>query len=112
MRQGVGLLSKAQFEQGLLNGDFEVIMLPHACVALVSWGECEEGKVLNILTTTGDLKYAETGLYAIEIAALKRGAKVIMSVGHLGWYKFAKSHGYDVKKVMLMRKNIHARALS
>lgn len=113
MRQGVGLLSQEQFQQGLANKEIEVLLLPHNCACLVSFGECEQGKVLNVLTVTGDLRYASEGIIAIEQAALQRGANVVMSVGHMGWYKFAQIHGYNVKKVMLMRKDLrHANTLS
>lgn len=113
LRQGVGLLSREQFREGLINEEFFILMLPHNCAALCSFGECEQGKVCNVLTTTGNKDYATDCLLALEAAAIKRGANIIMSVGHLGWTKFLISHGYSVKKVMLMRKDLnHARTLS
>jgi hypothetical protein len=112
LRIGHGLLDRAQFENALVNGDLEVILLPYGCAALVGWGECEDGKTLNIMTTVGREEHADIGLMAIEHAGIQRGAQVVISVGRRGWKMLAQRHGYEVQECILMRKKLNANPVS
>jgi hypothetical protein len=110
MRVGHGLLT--QFEGALVNGELEVLLLPHGCAALIGWGECEDGKTLNIMTTVGREEHSDIGLMAIEYAGAQRGAKVVISVGRKGWKGLAQRHGYQVQDCILMRKKLDANTIS
>lgn len=112
MRVGHGLLDRTQFEDALVNGELEVLLLPYGCAALVGWGECEDGKTLNIMTTVGREEHADVGLMAIEYAAAQRGAKVVISVGRRGWKGLAQRHGYQVQECILMRKKLDGNTIS
>lgn len=112
LRIGHGLLSREQFEGALVNGELEVLLLPHGCAALVGWGECEDGKTLNIMTTIGREEHADIGLMAIEYAGMQRGAKVVISVGRRGWKPLAQRHQYEVTECILMRKKLNADTIS
>lgn len=112
LRIGHGILSQEQFEGALVNGELEVLLLPHGCAALIGWGECEEGRTLNIMTTVGAEQHSDVGLMAIEYAAMQRGAKVVISVGRRGWKQLALRHGYQVQECILMRKRLNADTIS
>ncbi len=106
LRKGHGLLSPAQFYEAMRTDAIRVLDLPHDCYALYAVGESEEGRVLNILTTTGDATHGDAGLAAIEYEARRIGAKLVMSVGRPGWTGLARAHGYDVTPCVLMRKKL------
>lgn len=107
LRTGHALLTPEQFKIALAHGDLEVLLLPHHGAALVMFGECTEGKALNILTATGKLEHGNAGLRAIEAAAKARGARVVMSVGRAGWKHIAQFRGYTVEPCILMKKVLH-----
>lgn len=104
LRKGHSILSTEQFKFALQEGAIEVLMLPHHGAALVAFGECEEGKCLNILTTTGQMAHANAGLRGIEAAARSRDCRVVMSVARAGWTSLAKFRGYTVTPTILMKK--------
>jgi hypothetical protein len=112
LRRGHGLLSIEQYEAALVNGELEVLLLPHGCAALIGFGECEDGRTLNIMTTVGREEHADIGLMAIEHAAMQRGAKVVISVGRRGWKGLAQRHQYSVQDCILMRKKLNADSIS
>lgn len=112
LRIGHGLLSREQFQAALVNGDLEVLLLPHGCAALISWGECEDGRTLNIMTTVGREEHADIGLMAIEHAGMQKGAQVVISVGRRGWKPLAQRHQYEVQDCILMRKKLNANPIS
>lgn len=106
LRKGHGLLSPAQFYEAMRTDAVRVLALPHDCYALYAVGESEEGRVLNILTTTGDAAHGDAGIVAIEDEARRIGARCVMSVGRPGWTGLARNHGYDVTPCILMRKTL------
>lgn len=112
LRAGHALLSREQFQEALIGTELEVLALPNNCAALIAWGECADGRVLNILTTVGSERHADLALMCIEAAAKERGAKVVMSVGRRGWSALAKRHSYIVNDCILMRKNLDANPVS
>lgn len=107
LRRGHSILSVQQFRLALEEGAIEVLMLPHHGAALVAFGECEEGKCLHILTTTGQMEHANAGLRGIEAAAKARDCKVVMSVGRAGWTSLARFRGYTVTPSIIMKKVLH-----
>lgn len=107
LRKGHSILSVEQFKTALQEGAIEVLMLPHHGAALVTFGECEEGKCLHILTTTGQMEHANAGLRGIETAARSRGCRVVMSVGRAGWSHLANFRGYTVTPAIIMKKVLH-----
>lgn len=104
LRIGHGLLTREQFAKELRDGNLIMLALPRSCYALVSIGSCEVGLAVNILTTTGNAKYALEGLLAIERFARDRQAKMVISVGRPGWTKLAESQGYSVQRTIIMKK--------
>lgn len=104
LRQGHGVLSPMQFVSELHAGNIEVLALPNECFVLVCWGTCAEGNVMNILTTVGSMEHASHAITCYEEAARSRKADVVMSVGHPGWSKLVKQHGYEVTTRILMKK--------
>jgi hypothetical protein len=104
LRVGHAILSPNQFTHELITGNFEVLALPNDCAALVTWGTYEGGQVLYILTVTCDYKFASHALTCIEAAARERKAQAIMSVGHRGWERLVKEHGFEVQRKLLMKK--------
>lgn len=104
LRIGHGILDREQFLRCLYTGEFECWQLPHDQFALVSWGQHKSGPALNILTTVGSIEHAKEGLAAIERGAKARGAKVVISVGRLGWRSLVKHAGYTVEPCILMTK--------
>ena len=104
LKKGHALVSDQMFVDGLLNGSMHVIMLPNRCATLVEWNESHYGRTLNILTVTGDLKYADEALEAIIDAAKHDGACMIFSVGHCGWKEIVQRHGFETKPALFMQK--------
>jgi hypothetical protein len=57
-----------------------------------------------VLTVTGAKDDWDVGIRALETIARKNDAKLIYSVGHLGWEKSMRAHGYTTERVLRMRK--------
>lgn len=104
LRLGHGLLSPQQFRNAILMHDIEVWSLPHRQFALMTWGDSEDGRVANILTTLGSIDHAADGLREIEYLAKVYGARVVMSVGRPGWRNMVEDMGYTVSPCILMKK--------
>lgn len=111
LRLGHGLLSQVQFAQALVDSAVEILMVSHG-VILVGWGECEQGRTLNILTVHGNLADIDISYEELEAAAYERGADVIMSVGRPGYAASAERNGYEVTHTILMRKSLNGYSLS
>lgn len=101
---GHGLLDREEFVRLLSTGEIEIIIFRNQCAALVTWGQSAEGKLLNILTSSGEINACAVALDYLEQAAKDSGAKVIASVGHPGWARIMKQKGYDLKPRLFMRK--------
>lgn len=107
LRLGHGLLSREQFLKMLMDGTFEIWRLPLNGYALISWGESEHGKTCNIMTSHGDAgnpEAVDAAIKAIERIARERGARVVLSVGRVGYASAAKANGYKVERCILMKK--------
>lgn len=72
--------------------------------ALVEFVDTKYGKTLNVLTVTGSKPDWDVGIAALERIARLNGAQYIYSVGHLGWEKAMRRHGYKTERVLRMSK--------
>lgn len=104
LRTGHGYLNRLQFANLLRSGKFQIIVFRNNAAALVAGSDCEDGRILNILTVRGNLKTCEAALPLLEEAAKNAGYNVLVSTGHLGWCEMMERHGYTTKKLLLMRK--------
>lgn len=104
LRQGHGLLAPDAFVRSLETSELEVLLLPGQFAALVTWGACEDGLTLNVLTVTGELENAKEAFLALEAAARHSEARQILSVGHPGWKRLVESIGYETHTRLCMRK--------
>lgn len=106
LRLGHNLLSIEQYAALLMSGDLEILMIPYGAI-LVDWGECADGKVMNILTVTGNITdNVSLSVQAFEGAARERGAKVILSLGRTAYAKILEPYGYQITYKVLMRKDL------
>lgn len=104
LRKSHGMLSKDMFEAALKTGQIQVLLLPDDAVALVSWGLCEEGKALHVLTIYTTMEQADSTLASIEGAARESAADCVIAVTRHGWKKTAKLHGCDVHDCLFIKK--------
>lgn len=104
LRAGHGLLSRELFVNALQIGEIEILLLPGGFAALCTWGECDEGLTLNVLTVTGTLEHARLAFEVLEIAARHSEAAQIISIGHPGWRALVESIGYTTNMRLFMRK--------
>lgn len=104
LRKGHGLLSRELFINALRVGDMEVLLLPGDFLALVTWGECEAGLTMNVLTVTGDLAHASYAFEMLEQAARHAEAQQIISIGHPGWRRMVEALGYTTHTRLCMHK--------
>lgn len=104
LRKGHGLLSRELFANALRVGDMEVLLLPGSFVALITWGECEAGLTMNVLTVAGSLEHAADAFTMLEQAARHAEAQQIISIGHPGWRKLVESLGYTTHTRLCMHK--------
>lgn len=72
--------------------------------ALVEIVDTSFGKTLNVLTVVGNKDDWDAGIQALEHIARANGAKLIYSVGHLGWERAMRRHGYTTERVLRMKK--------
>lgn len=106
LRIGHNLLSIEQYAAMLMSGDLEILMIPYGAI-LVDWGDCAEGKVMNILTVTGNITdNVRVSIGSFEEAARERGAKVILSLGRTAYAKILEPFGYLITHKVLMRKEL------
>src|SRR6185436_11087872 len=80
LRRGHGLLNREVFANALRFCEMEVLLLPGGFAALVTWGECEDGFTMNVLTVTGTLAQARGAFELLECAARHAEAQQIISV--------------------------------
>lgn len=106
LRKGYGYLGPEQFVTQLGANDLRIILFKNRACALVQLVPYQDGTVLNILTVHGDMERCENALQHLEQAAKDAGANLIVSVGHPGWEPMMKKHGYQVKRRLLMRKEL------
>jgi hypothetical protein len=92
-----------QFAELLDNGTFQIWKAGNI-YALIEFVETSYGKTLNVLTVTGSKEDFDIGIAALEPIARMNGAKLIYSVGHLGWEKGMQKHGYTTERVLRMKK--------
>lgn len=95
--------TKEQFIEFLDNGTFQ-IWQAGSIYALVEFVDTSYGKTLNVLTVTGSKDQWDVGIAALEDIARMNGAKLIYSVGHIGWEKAMQRHGYTTERVLRMKK--------
>lgn len=74
--------------------------------ALVEFVSTKYGKTLNVLTVVGNKVDFDVGIRALDSIALMNNAKYIYSVGHLGWEKSMRQHGYKTERVLRMSKEV------
>lgn len=110
LRHGHGLLSREVFTHALQLGEMEVLLLSGGFAALVTWGECEDGLTMNVLTVTGTLDQAKEAFGALELAARHSEAAQIISIGHPGWQRLVEALGYQTDLRLCMRKLLHDQA--
>jgi hypothetical protein len=72
--------------------------------ALVEIVDTSYGRTLNVLTVVGSKEDWDVGIEALEHIARANGADMIYSVGHLGWEKSMRQHGYTTERVLRMKK--------
>ena len=72
--------------------------------ALVEIVDTSYGRTLNVLTVVGSKEDWNVGIEALEHIARANDADMIYSVGHLGWEKSMKQHGYTTERVLRMKK--------
>jgi hypothetical protein len=104
MRKSHGMLSRDMFVNALKTGQIQLLLLPDDAAALVSWGLCEEGKALHILTIHTAMENADSTLASIEGAARESAADCVMAVTRHGWKKTAKLHGCEVHDCLFIKK--------
>lgn len=104
LRNGQNLLSVEQFADNLATGNLEILALPYDSAVLMCWNDSKDGRVFNVITCAGDFSKMEE-LYAIvEHAARSAGAGVILSVGRPGYSKALEAKGYELQKLLVMKK--------
>jgi hypothetical protein len=104
LRTGHSLLSPAQFAAALYASDLEVLLFENECAVLCSWGYMRYGYTCSILTVHCNTEQAEYLLPLLETAVRTRGGKAMISVGHAGWSRLVKRHGFIVKPCVFMEK--------
>ena len=100
---GYGFATRDQLIQLLNDGIYE-IWRARDIYALVEFVYTRFGKTLNVLTVTGARDDWQVGIEALEVIARKNDAKLIYSVGHLGWEKAMRANGYKTERVLRMSK--------
>lgn len=100
---GYGFVSREQLidliEEGIVQ-----IWRARDIYALVEFVDTSYGKTLNVLTVTGSKDDWHIGIEALERIARMNDVKLIYSVGHLGWEKAMREHGYKTERVLRMSK--------
>lgn len=104
LRLGHGLLNREVFTNALRFGEMEVLLLPGGFAALVTWGECDDGFTMNVLTVTGRMDQAREAFEVLERVARHSEAQQIISIGHPGWRRLVESIGYTTHTRLCMRK--------
>ena len=100
---GYGFVSREQLIDLLEEGIFQ-IWRANNIYALVEFVDTSYGKTLNVLTVTGSKDDWHVGIEALERIAQINDVKLIYSVGHLGWEKAMREHGYKTERVLRMSK--------
>jgi hypothetical protein len=106
LRKGYGYLGVEQFAAQLENGSLKIIIFKNHATALVQIVPYENGHLLNILTVRGNIERCDLAITLLEQAAKEAGANLIVSIGHTGWLKTMKKHGYYTERKLLMRKEL------
>lgn len=101
--EGYVFATPEQFAQFLDDGTFQIWKAGNI-YALVEFVDTSYGKTLNVLTVTGSKEEFDVGIAALEPIARMNGAKLIYSVGHLGWERAMQRHGYTTERVLRMKK--------
>jgi hypothetical protein len=104
LRKGYGYLGPEQFVIQLGSNDLRIIIFKNRAAALVQLVPYTDGVVCNILTVHGNIKSCDNAIEWIEQAAKEAGANLLVSIGHAGWERIMKKHGYEIEKRLLMRK--------
>lgn len=100
---GYGFATRDQLIQLLNDGIYEIWQARNI-YALVEFVYTRFGKTLNVLTVTGARDDWQVGIAALEVIARKNDAKLIYSVGQLGWEKAMRANGYTTERVLRMSK--------
>lgn len=101
--EGYGFTTREELVQLINDGIFE-IWKAREIYALVEFINTKHGETLNVLTVTGSKDDWDIGIEALERIARINDVKLIYSVGHLGWEKAMRKHGYDTERVLRMTK--------
>lgn len=102
--ESYGLLPRRLFAQKLVDGEFQILALPHRCYALFRW---KHDKIFEILTCTGAIDHAETALHTIECYARSTGAKAITGLARWGWKPLLDQRRYETgTRLIFFRKEL------
>jgi hypothetical protein len=101
--KGYVFATREQLLQFLDEGIFQIWKAADI-YALVEVVDTSYGRTLNVLTVVGSKEDWATGIQALEPIARANDCKLIYSVGHLGWEKSMRQHGYTTERVLRMKK--------
>lgn len=103
--KGYGYTTREELIDLIDDGVFQIWRAANI-YALVEFVNTKYGKTLNVLTVAGSKPDWDVGIAALERIARLNGAVYIYSVGHLGWEKAMKLHGYKTERVLRMSKEL------
>lgn len=100
---GYGYATRDELIELIESGVFHIYRA-NDIYALVEFVPTKYGKTLNVLTVVGNKSDWDVGIRALDSIARMNDAKYIYSVGHLGWEKSMRQHGYKTERVLRMSK--------
>jgi hypothetical protein len=102
---GYGYTTRDELLELIESGVFHIYRA-NDIYALIEFIPTKYGKTLNVLTVVGNKADFDVGIRALDSIARMNNAKYIYSVGHLGWEKSMRQHGYKTERVLRMSKEI------
>lgn len=99
------VVTREQFVQKLISGEFELHKVRGNCHALLRW--IDNGDTLEVLTCEGSVAGSEEALEHIEYIARKTGAKRVIGLARYGWKELLTDLGFETgTKLVFFRKEL------